>query len=51
LAAAVKVTEPLPLPDVPLVMAIQFTLTLAVHAQWPAATIVTDPVPPEGPTV
>ena len=45
-AAAVKVTDPLPLPDVALVIVSQFTVDVAFHAQPLAAVTATVPVPP-----
>jgi len=45
LAAALKVIDPLPLPEVALVIVSQFALLAAVQAQ-PFAVMVTVPVPP-----
>jgi hypothetical protein len=49
-AAALKVTDPLPLPDAALVIVSQFALALAVHAHPLAVVTATVPVPPAAPT-
>jgi hypothetical protein len=48
LAATVKVTDPLPLPDAPLVMLSHDALLEAVHAQLAAVvTFTAGPAPPD----
>jgi hypothetical protein len=49
-AAALKVTDPLPLPDVALVIVSQFTLAVAFHAQPLEAVTAIVPVPPPAAT-
>jgi hypothetical protein len=51
LAATVKATVPLPVPDVPEVIVIHGALVDALHAQVPAEAVTAmEPVPPVSPT-